>query len=59
MTNYEKIKNMSVEEMAKIIERSADCEKYCVYTKHGNCDGTSSTGCIDGVKQWLESEATK
>lgn len=57
MTNYERIKNMSVEEMATILERSADCEKMCAYTKDGKCDCAGGIDkCVIGVKQWLETE---
>lgn len=57
MTNYERIKNMSVEEMATILERSADCENFCAFTKDGECDASGgSEMCLIGVKQWLETE---
>ncbi len=52
MTNFERIKNMSVEEMAaQIIETGLGCE-YCKYD-----DYTCSNDCEFGVKKWLESEA--
>ena len=51
MTNYEKIKNMSVEEMVDFMvlvnASGCDCCK-------GICAGMS---CNDGFKNWLESEA--
>ena len=53
MTNFEKIKQMSVEKMAKVIEKS--CEVCCIY--NGNC--TANNNCTDGIKRWLESEAEK
>lgn len=66
MTNYERIKNMSVEEMAEAMNKSADdglynlgCQKYCAYTTNGRCNkvsGNGKGGCIDGIKQWLETE---
>lgn len=62
MTNYEKIKNMTVEEMAEtIIDVVEDCQKYCVFTKDGKCNsfGANFTNCKNGVKQWLESEESK
>lgn len=61
-TNYECIKNMSVEELASILSTHEDCEKYCTYTKDGKCNkfqGDGKGGCADGVKQWLESEVTE
>ena len=47
MNNYEKIKSMSIDEMAELM--SDDCEYYC---NAKNCSGA----CINGIKQWLESE---
>ena len=55
MTNFEKIKQMSVEEMAKTIDNAYNknsCEVCCIY--NGNC--TTNTTCTVGIKQWLESE---
>lgn len=46
MTNFEKIKNMSIDEMAQIVR--------CPGTD-AKCMG-SSISCIDCCKQWLESE---
>ena len=65
MTNYERIRNMSVDEMAitifnlDIINGGLKCEKCCAYTVNGKCNKTDNDGkgnCIDGVKLWLESE---
>lgn len=55
MTNYERIKAMSVDEMAVILERSANCEKFCVFTTDGACNAHGNV-CLEGVTQWLESE---
>ena len=56
MTNYERIKNMSIEEMAlflvKVNNSYSDCMvgvDDCKYPKIGN-------NCILCFKQWLESE---
>ena len=52
MTNYEMVKQLSVEDMAEFLERSAGCG-VCIYnTKTLVCVGQ----CEDGIKQWLESE---
>lgn len=65
MTNYGRIKNMSVEEMAiaifnlDFIDNGLNCENCCAYTKDGECNKTDNDGkgtCIDGIKKWLESE---
>lgn len=49
MTNFEKIKQMNVDEMAELLVdkfKCLDCE--CVY----NCNA-----CLFYIKRWLESEA--
>ena len=51
MTNYEKIKEMSIDEMAALFER--DCDFCVCFHEPGNC----SLSCEKGVKKWLESEA--
>lgn len=33
MTNYERIKSMRVEEMAKLLSNEHECERYCAFTK--------------------------
>lgn len=57
MTNYEKIKAMSLEDMADffniaITPQSDLWDEFC--TEHWTCDGKS---CLKCVKEWLESEA--
>ena len=51
MTNFEKIKKMSVDELVDFI--AEPCSNSCVY--HSNCN--VGEDCEDGVKKWLESEA--
>ena len=53
MTNYKKIKNMSVKEMADFIDRN-DCCDCCAYRVDG-C--RALIDCPEGIKKWLESEA--
>lgn len=47
MTNFEKIKNMSVEELADFIAEMAECDRCFVY-----CSGD----CKYSWEQWLKSE---
>lgn len=48
MTNFEKIKNMSAEELASYIYRIIDC-RYCpVYCIDGECR--------EAITRWLKSE---
>lgn len=52
MTNYEKIKNMTIEEMAECLQdgiNECDC---CAYGLNFACPNT----CIYGIKKWLETE---
>lgn len=64
MTNYEKIKNMSIEEMAtffgagmgKGISQACSSE-HCLYYKDTMCEGKGPDRCISAYKSWLESEA--
>lgn len=49
MTNYERLKQMTKEEIVKFLaekEQSCDC---CAYT------GTACKDCYDGVRKWLDS----
>lgn len=55
MTNYEKIKSMSVEEMADFIGRKPFCtlgDDDCIYGWH-------DSNCWEHAKSWLESKAVK
>lgn len=51
MTNYEKIKNMTVAEMVMFIDCEGTCN-YCVYA-NDDCKGLK---CREGVKAWLNQE---
>lgn len=52
MTNYEMIKQFSVEEMAEFFNDLDNCDT-CMYDRIP-CKELS---CKDGIKEWLESEA--
>ena len=54
MTNFEKIKNMTVEEMVEFIILKDDCE-CCKYADDD--DACDEFECRDGIKAWLEQEA--
>lgn len=49
-TNYEKIKNMSIEEMAKLLLEN-DCENYCAANEY------CFKSCEEGVINWLRQES--
>lgn len=51
MNNYEKIKAISIDEMAIFLANHVACE-YCPMQK--NC--IAKNGCDELFKQWLESE---
>ena len=54
MNNYERIKNMTIEEMARWMQ-DFSLDVLCNFCL--GCDyEDEEIGCIKGVKQWLESE---
>lgn len=63
MTNYERIKNMSIDEMAKVINDgiSSDPCDYCTHHKFV-CNGTAycvGMSGVDIIVDWLLSEEVK
>lgn len=56
MTNFEKLKNMSVDQLAEKLNESLVC--YCCPIKEfcNECDSTPELDCIDICKEWLKSE---
>lgn len=52
MTNYEMIKQLSVEEMAEFLRDNDYCD-VCIYDR----TPCRERSCKDGIKKWLESEA--
>ena len=55
MTNFEKIKQMNVEEMAYFLNGFFTSCELCVHNTKGGGMGCTG-GCIDGKTKWLESE---
>jgi hypothetical protein len=51
-TNYEKIKNMTVDEMAEYISKTPNCGK-CTLAE---LDLACHCECSKGIKQWLLEE---
>jgi hypothetical protein len=49
MTNFEKIKAMTIEELAKFFEKYIGCNDDV-------CTGHCHMGCVASHKKWLESE---
>ena len=64
-TNYDRIRKMSVEEMAKVIVEAPSCLS-CEYLNKetGLCGHSESSeqslyeGCTEATKKWLESEVS-
>jgi hypothetical protein len=52
MNNYDKIKNMTVDEMAEYISKSSNCGKCAFLELNFACH----CECSKGIKQWLEEE---
>ena len=57
MTNYERIKNMSIEEMAEWLhnQTSGNIPCACIITDGLNC---YEMDCLEGTIKYLESEVT-
>ena len=56
MTNFEKIKQMSVEDMAYFLTGFFTTCELCTHNTNNGGMGCTG-GCIDGKTKWLESEA--
>lgn len=59
MTNYERIKAMSVEELATLLSSIArNCERYCAFTLDGKCNVVDCDYAVgeEGLVLWLNSE---
>ena len=56
MTNLDRVKSMTVDELAELLSTKA-CE-YCAYLDFAPC-GFGAPACKDGIKKWLEQEAAK
>ena len=54
MNNFERIKNMDINEMAKLLNWANDCGTICAKDVCIPCDETS---CIEEIKKWLLMEA--
>ena len=68
MNNYEKIKNMTIDEMAEFIDEASISGEYtCSYCKiyedwlkvdtDEDITEYCKYNCINGVKQWLQQES--
>ncbi len=70
LTNFKKIKQMTVEEFAKLnnielsffgianfIQETVDSDEceFCAYNE--NCKGADCMTCFDGIQEWLNQEA--
>lgn len=53
MTNYEKIKSMSIEEMAKFFDNP---RPFCTLEESDCINGWHGYSCEEHAKQWLNSE---
>lgn len=53
-TNYQKIKSMSLDEMAELLAYM-ECDTCCVYGDKTDC--LEGSDCFTGIKQWLQEES--
>ncbi len=58
ITNFEKIKSMTIDEMTEQLFFIFACDNGCPVKKDINYD-CLFTGCKIGIKKWLESEAVE
>ena len=56
MTNYEKIKNMNIEEMFDFFKDKDRCE-FCAFVNHCGCSWERDTGCENGLYKYLRQES--
>lgn len=56
MNNYEKIKNMSFDEMVTFLTDSGDCDVCTCDMEEDKC---LTVGCSNGIRQWLQQESEK
>ncbi len=54
MTNFEKIKNMSIDELADKLEESLVCDRCPISDL---CEGIVGGDCTKACMKWLKSEA--
>ena len=57
MTNYEKIKAMSIDEMAELLYDTTFNDFVCNSCKAPNYCNGGIDECKEGIKQWLEQES--
>ena len=58
MTQFERIKNMSIDNLANFIDEIGAC-RLCKYKGTYNCYAEGYVGtltCFNGIKEWLESD---
>ena len=54
MNNYEKIKQISIDEMAMFLQDQNCCNTCICDLDYDKC---MAIGCYDGIKRWLEAES--
>lgn len=54
MNNYEKIKNMSIDEMANFLPIAGEYCEVCIF--YGGTCPQDGTDCNEVIKQWLNAE---
>lgn len=53
MNNFEKIKNLTLDEMAEFFINRSACDNCTCDMEANSC---MAVGCLDGIKQWLQAE---
>lgn len=56
MTNADRIRNMSDDELFEFLTRTLNVLDTCVICAHFMCGAGDSYNCEGGVREWLKSE---
>ena len=60
MTNFERIRIMTMDELVEILSNTSNCDDFCAYGGTSGCKSYLTFDfdyCRKGIKIWLEQEA--
>lgn len=56
MTNADRVRNMSDEELFEFLTRTMSVLDTCIICTHFRCGAGDNYDCQEGVREWLKSE---
>lgn len=56
MTNADRVRNMSDEELFEFLTRTMNVLDTCIICTHFRCGAGDNYDCQEGVREWLKSE---